>query len=480
MKRTKNNTLYKEIAERIITLIYQGALKEGEKIPSIRDMSSQLGVSLNTIKESYLYLENQKFIAAVPQSGFYVQNRNVLPREQLHQSENILKFNPQKMSLCKIYAAIKESGSCFAGAELGIAITDEKLWPTDKLYRYYNEALRSHDKTNYQYCFSPGLRELREQVALFLLRSNIAVSIDDIIITSGCSESIYLALQTLCKPGDTIAIESPVYFNLLHVCDTLRLNVIEIPNSHEEGMNLETLNFAIEQFDIKAIFATPSFSNPIGSCMNESSKKELVRIASANNIPLIEDAIYAELSHSGKIPSACKSFDQTGNVIHCGSFSKILAPGIRLGWIIPGKYFSRIEKHKDIMSIGNPALPQMAVARFLKDGGVERYLRKLRSTLAKQTQDMREFILATFPKETKVNNPSGGFLLWVELPEHIDSLKLYQSLIEKNIIIAPGAMFTMKGKYKNHIRINAGIWNKNTEAQLQLINETIIEENCDV
>ncbi|MBN2510665.1 MAG: PLP-dependent aminotransferase family protein [Spirochaetales bacterium] len=469
MDHNRKETLYDEITQRVITLISQGILKPGEKIPSIREMSTKLGVSINTVKESYYQLENDRYIEAVPQSGYYVCTQ-LPPSSTGHNRQDPVEgLNPTRVSLCALYGAFKERNICAPGAELGIAAIDPKLWPAEKLYKFYLDALKCSMKEIMDYCVAPGLRNLREQIALFSMKNGINGSADDYIITEGCSEALYLALSAVLEKGDTIAVESPIYFNLLHLCDMLKLNVVEIPSDAERGISLETLEFVLEHHDIKAVLVISAFSNPSGALMSTEKMRALVDLTARHGVPLIEDMIYSELYYDGKPPQSCKSFDRSGNVLLCSSFSKFLAPGIRVGWINPGKYREIISKNKTILNIGTSVLPQMAVSRSLQEGGVERYLRNLRKTVKTQVETMRATILETFPDGTEVLMPQGGFLLWVQMPEKVDANKLYAQLIGENIIIAPGSMFTMTGKYPNYMRLNAGFWNSSIEHSLEII-----------
>ena len=458
MKGELRTKLYEEIADRIIVLIEQGVLKEGDKIPSIRTLSNQLGVSLNTIKESFWYLENHNYIQSIPQSGYYVRNLNdkVIKNDIIDPKS----YNPVKVSLCKIYSAFLIEGKCPPEAELGIAIISSDLWPKDRIRKCIQEIIRYDNDAAFRYCMSPGYKPLLEQISLLALQSGININPGEIIITTGCMEAIYLAIKTICKPGDTIAIQTPMFFNFLQLCEELNLNILEIPNLPDVCVNLDILRFVISNYDIKAFLIIPNFNNPSGSCMTEEQKEELVNLMEESNIFLIEDDIYADIYFSGKRPKPCKTYDKSGNVILCSSFSKIIAPGLRIGWIVPGKLYKKIEKSKLLINIGSSTLDQMIVTKFLQDGNVERHLRKIRQVLKTQIRAMRELILKSFPGGTKVNDPQGGFVLWVELPKNLDSLKLYELLLDKGIIIAPGVTFSASGKYNNFFRLNAGIWNE--------------------
>lgn len=455
MEEIRRGKLYEDIAEKVALLIERGILSPGDRIPSIREMSRDLGVSINTVKESYWYLENRNYIEAVPQSGYYVREistKNIV-------NENEPDINPHEVSLCRIYSALREKGIDDCRTELGVALVSDELFPSGKLYRYFQDALRQHNNEALDYCIPPGYRPLREQIALFLVRMGLSVSPHEIIITSGCSEALFLALTVICSPGDTVVVESPCYFNLLQLCEKLSLQVVEVPLA-PDGMHLETLEFVLDSYPVRAVISIPSYHNPTGILMSDEKRKSLVDMLVRRNIPLLEDEVYSELHYSGKLPVACKSFDENGNVLFCSSFSKSIAPGMRVGWIIPGKYYREVEELKNLSNLGSPALPQMAVSRYLADGCHERHLKKLRQHLCRYMKEMRAAIIDNFPQGTQVSDPDGGFVLWVEMPLNVDSFRLYQEMLKDNILLAPGSMFSMNSKFSNYLRFNAGSWNR--------------------
>lgn len=459
--------LYVDVAERIIKLIEQGTLKDGEKVPSIRSLSSDLKVSINTVKEAYLSLENKNYIYSKPQSGFYVRNLN--NKLKTSESENMITLSPTQVSICRIYSSQLIDGKCPPEAELAVCLLDSKFWPMQKISSYYNEVVKYPNNEAFNYTLPPGNLLLREQIALQAIRGGMNISPDEIIITSGCTDSLTMALMTICNEGDTIAIESPCYFNVLQICEELKINVIEVPNNEESGLSIDTLKFVIDYHNIKAFFCIPNFNNPTGKVMSDTKKQELVNCLEESGVPLIEDDIYGEIYYENERPRTCKSFDKTGNVILCSSFSKVITPGLRVGWIVPGKFYKEVEKKKLLFSLGSNSASQLAVAHFLKEGGFERHNRKIRKILKEQITAMAQFIIANFPEGTKVNIPQGGIALWIACPKEIDTHELYNRIKEKGILFAPGIIFSTTGKYKNYFRLNGGTWNLRIKKALSAI-----------
>jgi len=238
--------------------------------------------------------------------------------------------------------------------------------------------------------------------------------------------------------------------------ESLGLKAIEIPTCSVEGIDLHYLSKAIKEFGIKACVFVPNFNNPIGSCMPDEKKKELVQLITKNKIPLIEDDIYGELYFGKHRPKTCKSFDAEGWVLHCGSLSKSLAPGYRIGWCIPGRFIQRVKELKLMHTVSGTTITQVATAHFLSIGRYEYHLKNLRRALHTQCLRYTQAIIQYFPQDVKLSRPAGGFVLWVEMNKEVDAYKLYQEALKHGISIAPGQIFSASSGYRNCIRIGYG------------------------
>jgi DNA-binding transcriptional MocR family regulator len=352
---------------------------------------------------------------------------------------------------------------------LGLAAPNPETLPTDRLNRILSSVARRYKNQGISYDFPPGCEKLRVQLAQRSMTAGCSITPHQIVITSGCLEAVMLSLRAVCRPGDTVAIESPIFYNLLQVIEMLDLKALEIPTHPQNGISLSALRYALEHNPVHACLVIPNYNNPFGSCMADERKKELVRILAAHGIPLIENDVYGDLGFSYHRPTVAKRYDKKGLVILCSSFSKTLAPGYRVGWVVPGRFQEKIERLKAVSNIATATLPQLAIAEFLANGGYDHYLRKIRGIYSRQTSLMSQAITRYFPEGTKVNNPSGGFVLWVEMPEGIDSIKLYEHALNKGITIAPGLIFSASGKYRNFIRLNAAYWSDRIEQALATI-----------
>ncbi len=453
----KRHTLYEKVAEDISHLVNKGTFRVGDRVPSVRKLSQQMNISITTVLEAYRLLEDRGLIECKPQSGYYVRPSfsNITSEPEISKPS----AKPTKVNINELAMLVLKNTRNPELIQLGAAIPNPELLPVDRINRTLSAITRRYRIQNISYEFTPGSKSLRIQIARRALIAGCSLTPDDIIITAGCQEAIMLALRVICKSGDTVAIESPTYYNFLQAIEILGLRALEIPTHPQHGVSIDALRYAIEHNTIRACLFIPNFHNPLGSCMPDEKKKELVKMLSEYDIPLIEDDIYGDISFSYQRPKVAKAFDKNGNVILCSSFSKTIAPGYRVGWIVPGRFKAEIERLKSISSIATATPTQLAIAEFLANEGYDHLLRKIRKMYAKNTVLMAEAVSRFFPEGTKVTRPAGGHVLWIELPNAIDALKFYETALNAGITIAPGMIFSSQQKYHNFIRLNAAIWN---------------------
>jgi DNA-binding transcriptional MocR family regulator len=459
---------YEQVAERITQLIHLGTLRPGERIPSVRRISRQEGVSISTALQAYFLLEDRGLIEARPQSGFYVrlQSRRLPPEPQIIYPPHAAT----EVGLGDLVSNILKAARNPDIVPLGVAAISPELLPTTKLHRILASVARRAGIQANRYDFAPGYPELRYQIARRSLDWGCSLSADDVVVTAGCTDALNLCLRAVAGPGDVIAVESPSYFVLLTILEALQMKALEIPTYPREGVCLDELQIALDRRKVKACLFMTNFHNPMGSCMPGEKKKKLVEILTQRGIPLIEDDIYGDLHHGAARPKVAKAFDRKGIVLLCSSFSKTLAPGHRVGWTAPGRFRAQVERLKNISTAGNALLPQMMIAEFLKTGGYDHYLRKIRKAFGEQMQVTSQAIGKYFPEGTKVTRPSGGIVLWVEMPAQVNALELYQKALQKNISVAPGPVFSASQGYRNFIRVNCGMrWSDRIEEALFIL-----------
>jgi DNA-binding transcriptional MocR family regulator len=463
-----DNPLYEQVADRLRGLIAEGTLQTGDRLPSVRKLHQQLSVSVSTILEAYRLLEDQGWISARPQSGYYVKQM-LLTAPDEPQHSNAHPEQPVDISLAyRIYASKREPNMI----QLGAAVPSPDLFPLAALNRLMGQVIRAQPQLVHSYEVPAGCETLRHEVARRLMEAGCSLSPNELVITNGTTEAMTLSLQAVTQPGDTVAIESPTYYNLLEVLKALHLRVLELPNHPQEGISLAALESALEQRQIAACVLVANFNNPIGSCMSAEKKRQIAALFNTYNIPLIEDDIYGDLNFEGTRPKAIKAFDTQGWVLYCSSVSKTLSPGLRMGWCAPGRYQAKVESLKMSMNLSTSPIPQLTVAAFLANGGYDRHLRQLRRSFQLQIAQMTQAICTYFPPETKVTRPKGGFILWLQFPEAFDALVLYEEALAHNINIAPGVMFSPLGHYRNCVRLNCGLpWSPRIEQAMQILGQ---------
>jgi DNA-binding transcriptional MocR family regulator len=446
--------LYLRIAESVSQQVARGALRPGDRVPSLRRLSRQQRVSMSTALQAYLWLESRGYLEARPQSGFYVRTpfSTLIPEPQF----DATKTKPMAIGTSAILAEIMESTNNPANIPLGAGNAGPELFPSDRLNLILRRVIRRQPLHSMRYEFPPGWEPLRRQIARRSLDMGCSFSPRDVTITCGALEALNLSLLAVARPGDVVALESPTYFAILESAASLGMKVIEIPTHPQTGMDLEELDRAIRKHRVKACITMTNCHNPLGYVLSDRYKKELVELTARAEVAVIEDDVYGDLAFSDSRPRPAKAFDRKGLVLLCSSFSKILSPGYRLGWVAAGRFRAEVERLKFLANVANASLPQMVVAEFLESGGYDRHVKRLRTNLATQVDCVRQAIAKYFPDGTRISRPAGGYMLWVELPPTVDALKLYRAALTQNITILPGAVFSATNRFKNHIRINCG------------------------
>ena len=300
----------------------------------------------------------------------------------------------------------------------------------------------------------PGHPRLVRQIAKRYLDRGLVIDPNEIVVTVGATEAINICLQAVAKPGDVIAVESPTFYAMLHAIERMGMKAVEVPTDPERGIDIDALARITATQPVAACMVMSNFQNPLGYQMTDERKRQLAAFAQQVGMPIIENGVYDELYYGEAPPSSLKSFDREGLVLHCSSFSKTLTSVYRVGWAMAGRYRDQVEKLKFLNTLTTPALPQVAIAQFLERDGYDLHLRRLRKSYAQQANLMRAYVHRFFPRGTKTSSPAGGYVLWVELPEKVDALRLYQQALSRGITLGPGYMFSVSNRFSNFIRLN--------------------------
>ena len=463
---------YEKLADQIAELIRTGVLAPGEKVPSVRHASHTHGVSPSTVFQAYYLLEDRGLILARARSGYFVRElaRHSLAEPQTSQQPAQTTEVDVSELVFSVLGSLKDPNT----VAFGSAFPSPDLFPLQRLARSMAQSVRDMPPQAVIADMTEGNPNLRRQIALRYMASGVMLPLEELVITSGAMEALNLCLQCVTQPGDLVAIESPAFYATLQVLERLKLKAVEIPVHPRAGIELAVLSARLASLPIKACWFMSSLQNPLGASMSDDKKRALYELLQRHQVPLIEDDVYAELYFGSQPPKPVKSFDRDGLVMHCGSFSKCLAPGYRVGWVAGGRYAEQISRLK-LMTTISPSVPaQAALADYLQHGGYDRHLRKLRHALETQQAAMLASAARHFPASTRVTRPSGGYFLWFEFPEQVDSLQLFQLALAQGISLAPGPIFSATRRFGNCARLNYGHpWSARSEQAMAVLGRII-------
>ena len=464
---------YTRLADDIETKISKGIFRAGEKLPSIRRLQVQTGFSMTTVYQAYIELEKRGIIEPRLKSGFYVKPRlkNILPSPPIGNQS----ARPQMVSINNLVHMIHEAMGDRSILQLGGAVPSADLLPSKRLLstlKSQNAAAISELITHYDH--PAGSPELRRRIAQRMLGYASAVNSDDVVITNGCMDAIHLCLRAVAKPGDTIVVESPTFHCFLQAIEDLNMYALELPSDPEAGIDLERLEKAVDNNSVGCCLFISSFHNPLGYCMSNRHKSQLVALLAQRRIPIIEDDIYGDIYFGHTRPSPLKAFDLDGWVLYCSSFSKTLAPGLRIGWTVPGRFQNRVRRLKLNNTIASPSLNQHMINSFLAAGAYDRHLRKLRNALKNQVSNTAIAVARYFPAGTCMTAPKGGLMLWVQLSNTVDGLEVFHEARKRRISILPGILFSSHKAHRNCIRISCGNpWDDQIEAGIAQLGQIV-------
>jgi DNA-binding transcriptional MocR family regulator len=460
--RAEPNYRYQDVAHFITALVDNGTLPIGSRAPSLRQICRQHRISLSTALQAYRLLEDQGLLEARPQSGYYVARDRASALKTPAISRPSAK--PTAVTASGLRLELLEYTRDPALVPLGSAIPGAELLAAGRLDRFLARAARVKGLESNTYTEPKGDLHLRQEIARRAARWGQALSPEDIVITCGCTEAINLALMAVASPGDTIAIESPTYFGFHRAIEALGLKALELPTDAATGIDLAALAQALKSRRVAACLLSSSFNNPLGCTMPDEKKRAVLDLLTRCRVPLIEDDIYGDIYFGKERPRPFIALDRRSDAIYCSSFSKTVAPGYRIGWIVPGAHMQKVLERKVALTLANPVLTQVALADFLSSGGYDSHLRRARRAFQYNITQMTRAIGKTFPEGVKVTRPAGGFVLWLELPRPLKSRELFRRALEEGICFVPGEVFSATGRYHNCLRLSSGYpWNARIE-----------------
>ena len=445
---------YEKLAAEFASLIADGLLAAGERLPSVRRMAKERRLSISTVVQAFRQLEDRGLIEARPQSGYFVRR---LPTRLAQPEAGTPPDTASPVDISQRVVRVMQAGTRPGVAPLAAALPANELLPIAALHRMYASVARRHPRL-----LTGGSHTEMNEPALVrqLVRRSLswgrALAPEEFVITNSCTEALSLCLRAVTRPGDTVAVESPAYYLMLQLLETLGLKALEIPTDPRSGLSIEALELASRQGKIAACLLVSNGSNPLGCIMPDEHKRRLAALTNARGFPIIEDDIYGDLHLGKERPWPIKTFDTTGNVMLCASFSKCLSPSLRVGFVAAGRYRSAVALQKTMTSGATNPITQMVLAEFLESTAYERHLRQLRRAYLRQVEAMQDAVARYFPAGSRVSQPQAGYVLWVELPEHIDTTLCYEDVVADRLAYVPGDLFSASGLYRNCLRLNCG------------------------
>jgi DNA-binding transcriptional MocR family regulator len=429
-------------------LIETGTWKLHEKLPSLRQQAETSGFSLITVMNAYQELEAQGLIYSKEKLGYFVAEN---PLQVALAKKVVLNEKIEINSLVFRYLKSIQSEKI---VPLGSAFPNSQLLYSPKLMQTLAQQAKHRISYEQTPSLPPGNYELRKQIAQRYCMQGIPTDPSDIVITSGGLDALNLSLKAMTQAGDYILLQETIFYGAWQAAENLGLKVITIPEHPEHGLDLEAFKKAITTYPIKVCLLMLNSHNPIGFTVNEDIKFELAKLLHEHEIYLIEDDVYEELYYDQKKPLSMKYYDQQNLVLHCSSFSKTLGAGFRVGWVYAGKFSEHIQHVQLMSTISVNSFIQNALADYLTHRHYEKHLKSLRNTLKRLKNQYYQYLIKALPEDCQVSYYPSGYFLWITLPEHIDSSRIYEKLILNDIGVAPSILFYRKNKKQNHIRIN--------------------------
>lgn len=452
--RQNETFLYQQVIDFIGEKIESGTLLPGDKLPSLRRLSQQIGVSIPTIKQAYVELERLGRVVSRPQSGFYVraQSRN----EPIKKTSGRRGLKPVPVKCQNLIDRVYQGIHMPNVVPMGISNPTMAKPAAKALHRTMKRVMSRAEERSLSYASFVGEPALRRQLAHRYLQMGGDVNPDDIVITNGGQEALMLALQCVAKPGDVIAVESPCYHGVLELIESLGMLAVEIETCPEEGVCLTALRRALASQEIKACAFSSSLNNPLGSFMNDELRREMVELLEDNNVVLIEDDVYGDLLFDGTRPKPGQFYSRKNQVMTVGSFSKTAAPGYRIGWLLPGRFVEEVVVLKRAFSCSSGLLQQMTLAEFMASGDYDRHIKALRPVLKQNCERMMALVSEHFPSSVRISKPAGGSVLWLELSKSVDGDEIFERALQHQISIAPGHLYSPGDRYKHCLRLSFG------------------------
>ena len=454
LDRHSPQPLYRQLYNRLRDLIQSGALPAGSRLPPERRLAANLGVNRSTVINAYHELEADALVRSRVGSGTVVQASAIgsgattsLPWWQImvgvpaEAGEDLL----EELALL----AAREGIISFArGAP------DQALFPVEGFRLAVDAVLRRHGPEALEDAPAEGNRGLREIIAGRLAGAGIASTADDVLIIGGSHEGLYLLSRVLVESGDAVVVEAPTYLGALRVFRAAGARLLAVPVD-DNGMRVDLLESLLMRQRPKLIYTLPTFHNPTGVTLAGERRRQLLALAARYQVAVVEDDPYRSLRYEGEDLPSLKALDKNAGVAYLGTFSKILSPGLRLGWLVaPQPLLARVARLKQVVDLHTASLTQWAVAEFCREGRLEPHIDVLRDEYRRRRDTMAAALTRHWPAEASWTVPAGGFYIWAELPAGVGARALLAETARQGVAFLPGGVLFVDGQGTNTVRLN--------------------------
>lgn len=460
LERDSGVPLYRQICQRLREAILSGELTEGIRLPTERALASQLGVNRTTVMNAYNELASEGLIQGHVGRGTLVRRNHVNYNDDNldHESSWLLALpagereilGPDALMLSQLAAMSERKGII----SLAVGTPAPDLLPAQMLSTIFADSLLNARQSALGYCPVEGLNSLRRSIAVRMRKRGVTIDAQHILILSGSTQGIGLTARLLLNPGDEVVVEVPTYLGAIQTFRALGARLIGVPID-SDGMRVDLLEPILARRRPRLIFTQPTFQNPTGVVMSPERRRRLLSLAKRYQTPILEDDPYSEIYFEGKQPQPLKALDNNQQVLYLSTYSKTLAPGLRVAWLVaPEPMIERLSLHKQVFDLNTNAIGQWAVSEILQRGLLDDHLSTLRQSYHHKRDLMLQAISTHWPKDVRVNTPNGGFHLWCRLPSDMRARALLREAANEQVAFVIGEPFHVDGGGQQHFRLS--------------------------
>jgi len=456
LDRDSKTPLYRQIEASFRKAIESGSLPPQTRLPASRRLASDLGVSRITVEEAYAELVADGLIASRPGSGtFTLPPCSLWPRRGTDETSWPLWQEHLRLRKELFERGKTEPAAVRRLIPLGTGLVDSSLFPIGDFRKALARAMRRDGAGAFDYSEESGYEPLRRTIVHVLASQGLQTDARNVLITAGSQQSLALVAQLLLSPGDTVVVESPTYSVALELFRAFRVQCVGVPTD-EDGMQVDALEKVLQQRHPRLIYTMPNFQNPSGVCLSAPRRRDLILLADRYNAPILEDDFVGDLRYEGRAQPALKTLDPGGRVVYMSGFSKMLMPGLRIGFLVAeGPVYDCLVSIKRVNDLASPNLVQRALDLYVSVGRYQAHLRRCCRVFRERRDAMLEAIARRLPADCRLTRPRGGLFVWLRLPKSLSATSLLPVAHKEGVTFAPGpAFFPAREEGEPFIRLN--------------------------